>query len=397
MSRGMPGPASTGPVEADLQLGHLAVGPIPRDGEMLFLEERALLAMEAMAAAWPGRLRVLSPGFLDVAGEPPAGLVPVRQGRLSFDVAEVDQTPEALDAQGLDLLTGLLAPHTGLLTAARTPAILTAEVTYAIRLGILRASQQGGLSRIGLARSAVGLRRRERRVRAQARAALSLQCNGPAALAAYGPLTEAPLGFMDHRITGEDVACSRQSPPWDGEGPLRLGFSGRLVPIKGPEFAVEAAYRARAAGLPVELSIFGAGAMEQRLRAEAAPWMRFRGFRDFRGQWLDEVREEVDLMVAPHVQGDPSCTYFEALGAGAPLLSFANQTSTPLVRDHGVGWTVPRGDVDALVHQIRGLFEEPQRLIQARTAGLDLLAAHDFETTVARKADHLLERLRSGR
>lgn len=133
--------------------------------------------------------------------------------------------------------------------------------------------------------------------------------------------------------------------------------------------------------------------MRETLQERAEGWVQFRGFRDYRTEWLNDVRDTVDLMLLPHLQGDPSCTYFESLGSGAPVLGFANATLSPLVQRHGVGWAVPRGDIDGMVEILRSLIDDPEALLRARQSGLDLVAANDFETTTQRRVDHLLQHI----
>ncbi|BAV87395.1 hypothetical protein RA11412_1096 [Rothia aeria] len=43
------------------------------------------------------------------------------------------------------------------------------------------------------------------------------------------------------------------------------------------------------------------------------------GFIKFDPEWKKYVRDYVDIMLLPHRQGDPSCTYFESLGMGSRL------------------------------------------------------------------------------
>lgn len=91
----------------------------------------------------------------------------------------------------------------------RLPMVLTAEFTFAIRRDQALASGRA----IDKGRAAAGLLRRERVYRVMVRDALSIQCNGPAAMRAYGPLACDPLGFMDHRITESDVRANDTLPP----------------------------------------------------------------------------------------------------------------------------------------------------------------------------------------
>ncbi|MEO4038606.1 glycosyltransferase [Micrococcaceae bacterium Sec6.3] len=371
------------------RLGYVLPGPVVRDGQEVGLEARGHSGLSELAKRWPGELVVLAPGIRDLSHHAAHGYTLSSPDELGFTIVEAPPDPDAIDALGLDLTLGLLAPHWNGITAAVTPAVLTAEVDYGIRLGIHRATASG----FRLARAAAGLVRVEAGLRKQARRARSLQCNGPAAWGAYGGLTTAPLQFMDHRVRSDDVAMARVSSPWAGDRPLRMAFSGRLDPIKGPEYALEVAHRARRAGLPVEMAFLGTGPMRETLQERAEGWVQFRGFRDYRTEWLNDVRDTVDLMLLPHLQGDPSCTYFESLGSGAPVLGFANATLSPLVRRHGVGWAVPRGDIDGMVETLRSLIDDPEALLRARQAGLDLVAANDFETTTQRRADHLLQHI----
>lgn len=371
------------------RLGYVLPGPVIRDGQEVGLEARGHSGLSELAKRWPGELVVLAPSIRDLSHHAAHGYTLSSPDELGFTIVEAPPEPGAIDALGLDLTLGLLAPHWKEITAAVTPAVLTAEVDYGIRLGIHRATASG----FRLARAAVGLVRVEAGLRRQARRARSLQCNGPAAWRAYGGLTTAPLQFMDHRVRSDDVLTARASSPWAGDRPLRMAFSGRLDPIKGPEYALEVAHRARRAGLPVEMAFLGTGPMRETLQDRAEGWVQFRGFRDYRTEWLNDVRDTVDLMLLPHLQGDPSCTYFESLGSGAPVLGFANATLSPLVRRHGVGWAVPRGDIDGMVEILRSLIDDPEALLRARQAGLDLVAANDFETTTQRRADHLLQHI----
>lgn len=141
------------------------------------LEARGHSGLSKLAKRWPGELVVLAPGILDLSHHAAHGYALSSPDELGFTIVEAPPEPDAIDALGLDLTLGLLAPHWNGITAAVTPAVLTAEVDYGIRLGIHRATASG----FRLARAAAGLVRVEAGLRKQARRARSLQCNGPAA------------------------------------------------------------------------------------------------------------------------------------------------------------------------------------------------------------------------
>ena len=77
------------------------------------------------------------------------------------------------------------------------------------------------------------------------------------------------LNFHDSRIRQADVLAASSNSAWAGVGHLRLGFSGRLIKIKGPQFAIHVASEAHRRGLPVNLHIFGTGPL---VRANGFGW-----------------------------------------------------------------------------------------------------------------------------
>ncbi|MDO5618395.1 glycosyltransferase family 4 protein [Kocuria sp.] len=383
----------------DVALGY--VSPTPAwvrgglaDSGAFLLEARAAEAVTATARQWPGAVTVLVPEILEVPASAalPDGLAVVGDTDVAVNVRQSGHGPEAVDRHGFDIVTGLLAPHMLDLVQAQTPIVLTAEVDWRIRWGIQRALGARGINAL---RVLAGLGRQELRIRRAAGQTAGLQCNGPAASHAYSGLTHESLTYYDHRVRASDLEAARDVSGWDGQGALRLGFSGRLDPIKGPQFALEATRRARVRGLNVELTIFGAGPLEEELRRSQDSGIRFAGFRAFRDEWLPEVRESIDLMVLPHPQGDPSCTYFESLGSGCPVLGFRNSTLTPLAVDHGLGWAVEPGNVDGLVERLAQIMEDPQSLADARLRGLEFMGEHTFEKTVQKRVEHTVRCLQA--
>ncbi|WP_277245592.1 glycosyltransferase [Micrococcus terreus] len=367
-----------------LRMGHVLPAPIVRHGEEYAIEDRALSGLIAAAEVWDGSIVVVAPeGETSAAVSVDSTLVSASQ--LPFEIVMTPLTVEAVEDLNLDVVTALHSPKMDFVRHLRTPVVLTSEQTMSIRHGINRSHLRG----ISLMRASLGLIRMEKRLRGLLRHALSAQFNGPASMKSYGGLVNEPLVFQDHRVLSRDISAARSVSPWDGSRPLRLGFSGRLISIKGPEFAVELAKRAAEAGLPVELYVFGAGALENRLRAEAGDNVYFEGFKNFRTEWLPAVQEGIDVMVMPHVQGDPSCTYFESLGSGAPILGFDNETLTPLVEEHDIGWTVKKRDVDALLTELRRIIGDPEMLADTRERGLNLVADNSFEVTTQRRMDHI--------
>ncbi|MCV7448571.1 glycosyltransferase [Micrococcus luteus] len=364
-----------------LRMGSVLPYPLARHGGDFAFETRAFEALDAMGRLWDGEFLVFSPGLTELAERPRTGYLRP-PSELPFTVVEVRPDLADLRDHPVDLVTGLLIPTSAPMLDIDAPAILTAELTYRTRLDIHRAEAPVHI----LPRMALGLARTELRFRSMVRRAAAVECNGPAATRSYGRLARRSISYLDHRLRRADVEAAARVPAWDGARPLHVGFSGRHEAVKGPQFVVEVARRAHRAGLPVTFSIFGRGPLEQELRAAAPPTVRFRGFRDFRTEWVADVQNEIDVMMLPHVQGDPSCTYSESLGSGAPVLGFHNETLTPLVKEHGIGWAVRRGDTDALYDRLTRLLESPEDLGAARTAGLALVGSEPFEDLMDRRA-----------
>lgn len=371
-----------------LRFGYISPGDVHRVEGAFVMDSRSVESLTLMSRHLPGSLTVVAPDVEDVARLQP-GMEPLPAGDAGIDVVVQPPVRDAVDGLGFDLVYGLHSTKSDHFTHGRTPFVLTSEQTFRMRIDLYRAD----VGRLRLARATLGLVPREAQLRGQVHRAASLQCNGPAAARSYGWMKRDSLRFHDSRIRAADVSRSASLRGWDGSGRLRLGFSGRLIAIKGPKYAVSVANRAAQRGLPVDMHIFGSGPLEKQLRSIAGPHVHFEGFKDFRTEWVPQVQESIDVMVLPHVQGDPSCTYFEALGSGAPILAFDNMTASHLVREHGVGWTAPQGDVDGMVDRIESLLNDPETLMSARDAGHRLMRKHDFDTTTCARAEHLAYQL----
>lgn len=242
---------------------------------------------------------------------------------------------------------------------------------------------------MGGARIALGQVRVERARRQMARAAAGLQCNGPAAGSGYGPLNGNAITFHDHRMREADLVAAR-AVQRSSDGPLTVAFSGRLTTSQGALDVMNMAEILIERGSAARVLVYGTGELESRMRAMRLPNVEFRGFLDLETEWKQEVRETVDVFLFPHPHGDPSCTYFEALGSGVPILGYRNETLSPLVAEHRVGWEVPRGDYTRLADMVIRLERDRAAVSIARDAALVFMADRSHESTVRLRRDHLL-------
>ena len=222
------------------------------------------------------------------------------------------------------------------------------------------------------------------------RRALGIQCNGYPAFERFGPLSTSPLLFFDTRLTADHVRLARETERSAPSSPFRLCFSGRLIDAKGPQHAVAVADRLTAAGVACTLDVIGVGPLGQELRRTAGPNVRFKDPMDFAQGWTTYVRDEVDLMVLPHTQGDPSGTYLEAAGSGVPVVGFDNVALAALVAHHGLGVAVPLGDDAALSAAAEAVLDDTAQWTNLREHGLTFMAKHCYENEASRRVQHLV-------
>lgn len=349
----------------------------------LHLDGKTESGLRQYAASWPGRITAVvrateKDGVGEGAFEKDGYTIVVARDVKGAIAALRPSAVLALHRHDSDTLLGL-----------GFPVVLTSEnsITERTAQQLVRAS-----SPLDRARVRVGAHRLERSFRRSARRAAGLQCNGFAAWDAYAHENRNPFFFHDHRITQEDLDATEESPVWDGSRPLRVAFSGRLTAIKGPQYALQMAHELGVRRAPVEIVFLGEGEQRGSLEGAAPPNTSFLGVLDFETQWKSYVRENVDVMVLPHPQGDPSCTYFEALGCGAPILGFANSTLAPLVDRSEAGWVVH--GASELSRAVFDLLDHPERISSARDAGLAYMHGNDFENVASERVRHILESVR---
>ena len=363
-------------------------GPVSRDalGRVLLSDKTVSGLAQLADAATPVTLVTL----VRPAGESDTANLGNRwrePSDLPFAVHCTDRLADGLDAVAPEVVLAPLRVESAPLLGGRRPVVLVAENPLRERLRYAFADLP---RRVDRARLAVGLIRQAPVLRRLVRQSAGLQCNGFAAWEAYRRHAVDPLLFFDSRVDAATVASAAGTPAPARPGRLRLGFSGRLARQKGPEYAVRLHRTLRAAGHEVTLDVFGSGPVEASLRADAVEGVTFHGTVDFRSEWIPRVRDSIDVMVTPHIQGDPSGTYAEAMGVGVPLLGFANAALAPLVARHQVGWAVPIGDEQALLAAAVRLVRDPGEGARARRACLDFMATHAFEPETARRRDHAL-------
>jgi glycosyltransferase involved in cell wall biosynthesis len=276
------------------------------------------------------------------------------------------------------------------------PYVHTTEYTLNTRRQIIRSETTNPLMRL---RRYAWDTRQELANLAIARSAAGLQCNGTPTYDAYQQHARDALLFFDSRVSAATLATpetvqarNQKRPPG---APIRLAFSGRFNAMKGVDHLPLVAQRLVQLGVPFELHLCGAGDLEPLVRQrvaelDLAQHVRFHGVLDYRDELTPFVRDNIDLFVSCHRQGDPSCTYLETFACGVPVVGYDNEALAGLAARVDAAWTTPLDQAELLAERIAELAEAPDQLEQASLSALEFAAAHTFEKTFARRVEQLV-------
>lgn len=373
-------------------------------GDRIEVTGKFLSGVEAYVQAWDGPVRVL--------------MEPTPSSSINLDNEAIDTTllPFTLEAIDYDdpaldtFLRDAAVVHGSVgyrqnnlparCAAMGVPFVTSSEYTLRTRFQIAQAETPNPLRR---ARRMWWERGQERANENAVRSATGIQCNGTPTYEAYRELSASPLLYFDTRtreqdVLGDEALERRLKRVIDGE-PLRLAFSGRLDPMKGAQHLVPFARRLRQLGVRFSLAICGGGSVEESiredLRRDPIAEVEMKGVLDFQSELVPFVKQDVDLFVCPHVQGDPSCTYMETMACGVPIVGFNNEAFQGIVDREPVGWLSPLGDVDALAERVAQIDRLRPILAERARVALSMAREHTYEATFARRVEHLREHART--
>lgn len=281
--------------------------------------------------------------------------------------------------------------------------VLVTEYSLRTRWQIIDAE---GLSAAVAWRRKLWAWRQERANVAAAKAASAVHCNGTPTFDAYRRLNERTLLYFDSRVTRDMLpdtprVAGRRSP-WSQKSPLRLAFSGRLNAMKGADHLVPVARSLRDFGVPFILDIYGDGPLVPELKAAIQAHhlegvVRLGGVLDFASELMPMVRDQVDLFVCCHRQGDPSCTYLETMACGVPIVGYANEAFEGLMqRCSAGGVSVPMNDSTAMAAAIEQLCRDPEQVKKMASAALAFARQHTFEREFRLRIEHMDQLLDGG-
>lgn len=164
-------------------------------------------------------------------------------------------------------------------------------------------------------------------------------------------------GFDHDRIAA--VSGPRQT------GPLRIGFMGRVIPVKGIGLLLRAFC---ATNGPATLNVWGPAGGDLRWLVEMTGGdarVVFRG--TYHNGEIQQVLEDVDVMVVPSIWLENSPLVIqESFLANRPVITSDAGGMSELVEDGVNGLLFPLGDERALRDLLQGLIDAPEQLVNLR-------------------------------
>lgn len=173
---------------------------------------------------------------------------------------------------------------------------------------------------------------------------------------------------------------------------LRLLYSGRYETLKGAEDAVRVAVECLRSGLDVELHCYGQGDRRDSMQriAGAAPVAGRIFIHDaIPYPELVQVARGFDLFVCCHIQNDPSCTYLESMGAGLPIVGYANRMWERLQETSRVGRCSAMGQPGLVAEDISRLAAQPLELAEQSRRAAAFAREHCFEQELQKRIDSI--------
>lgn len=274
----------------------------------------------------------------------------------------------------------------------RENIVYVLENTFRTRLEIMLSEKRNLLKILGGVKFLIF---NEINIRRALRNCVGLQANGYPAYVNYKKYSTNSICFFDTRYSPSFLI---QKPTKKSQSKvIRLAYSGRLLKIKGSNFLVALAKILKNLGVDFSMKIYGDGELFDSMQVEVAReglsgMVFLLGAVDYKEILVPAISNEVDLFVMPHIQGDPSCTYFETLALGVPIIGFANEAWSGILENFGdVGWIVPLRDVEKMAILIKNIHENRDVLMKKSKNVRELAGDINFES----QFDKRLEQLRS--
>ncbi|NJK75325.1 MAG: glycosyltransferase [Microcoleus sp. SU_5_6] len=327
-------------------------------------------------------------------------------------IFNLDELPFKLEVISFDLITpALLHQHntalvlavpgyrqnhiTKLCHLAGVPCIYVSEYTLKTRKQIASVNASNPLVRL---RKIAWEQNQEMKQRAAIAGADGLQCNGTPTYKEYLKLNPNSMLFFDTRISEDMLATARdiemRTANRSEDMPLRLLFSGRLIKMKGADHLMNVALELRKRGANFEMFISGAGDLEKMMHDTIAnnqlqDCVKMLGVPDFKTEFFPFVKQNIDLFVCCHRQGDPSCTYVETMSCGVPIVGYSNEAFEGISEMSQTGWVVPMDRPQRMAQKIIQLSYNREIIKDLSFKSLQFAQKHTFEKTFKARTEHM--------
>ena len=277
------------------------------------------------------------------------------------------------------------------------PCVYISELSLKTRFQIINSSFKNPLIR--LRKYLWEILQEKKQIKA-IRMAAGIQCNGTPTYTSYQKINANPLLFFDSRVTDDmlisNSELNERMQVCLSKGKLRLLFSGRLVKIKGADHLILTAIQLKKRGMDFILYICGDGELfntmqEMIEKNDLKGYVSMKGVMEFKEELMPFVKNQIDLFVCCHTQGDPACTYLETMSCGVPIVGYANEAFAGLIEASHAGWATRMNRPDLLAMKIAELDSNRELLVEESEKSLAFAAMHTFEKTFQNRISHIRE------
>ncbi|MFC2108598.1 glycosyltransferase [Candidatus Bipolaricaulota bacterium] len=206
----------------------------------------------------------------------------------------------------------------------------------------------------------------------------------------YASASSHSFVFAPSSISGNEIVDRQDTCRTT---PIRLLFVGRLVPVKGLAYLIEALALLVDDGLPVHLELVGAGPQRRALESLTAERgiasvVEFSGEIPFGSDLLAHYRM-ADIFVLPSLSEGTPRVLWEAMASGVPIVAACVGGIPDLISHGETGLLVNPRAPGQLAESIRRLIEDKElrkRLIQS---GYSLVEKHTVEKQASTLWEHI--------
>jgi glycosyltransferase involved in cell wall biosynthesis len=196
--------------------------------------------------------------------------------------------------------------------------------------------------------------------------------------------------YFSHEIVNAAQVEARVQSLLHSPRPLRFGFCGRLVEIKGVDRSLRIVRRAVDAGANVSLDILGGGPQEDALKAltetlDLASRVRFLGAMPYGAALLDQLAQCDALLFNPRMEETPRMI-FDGYAAGLPLVAGGIDYVHERAAAEGATLVLPRDDDEAAAQAVVALDRDRARLAALTTAAMAAAQHHAADRWYQRRA-----------